>query len=509
MGGYLKKYFEQKHLPYRQALERREGVDTCHVYYEPTIPGFRADPDDQGIQELFIDPGVLPFVTNRLNLLGDSYDLASLLLPELRDAHRVVFGMQTGLPKDVYEKSLERRFGGTKHEYTLRAKAWNAANPWTQDYLKSGTVAGQSRILVTYMAYEGKPEPGTRFRPLAESLSDPRFVRSKLAWEGGDLQFVRHPRNPQQTVMFYGNAAAPFWAGEISVDEYEYILMLEFGADVAVNLSEVVDHVDYLAMPVPQEKALLFGKPVRGNLMLALHALDVLEGYYSKEQAPNLVGLGRLLRLPGNPLITKEKELKATIGRARGRVKKWLVGVDQDLVDRVVAYIDKECGGKKEECFEPHQVKRLLEQGDDFVRQWAEAAIFIEDYQSVGTAMLALIESQLPSHTSPRHARIETYAKKLEAMGFRLIRVPMAGFEPSLKPGYAGLSYVNSFVTGRQIFVPSMGFTSFENTAFSKLRIELPGYQITPVFVRHAILHSGGVHCMIGIVREPVANSTE
>lgn len=498
----LRRAYEERGLLYDIALERSVESGVCHIWYEPTLPGFRADPDDLPAKELFIDPSVFPFITARSSLLGDSYDLARTMLPKLTEPLKVTLGIQMGLPPELYRASLARFGNSTPHAYSIRPKSWQSANPWTQDFLKSGSVNGKPRILLTHMAYDGKRDPESRFRPLSEQQSDPRFVRSKISWEGGDLQFLRHPSDSRKLIIFYGNAAAPYWAGEISREEYEYILKLEFGADVAVNLSEVTDHIDYLMMPVPAARALLFGEPIRENLQLARSALKLLEHYYLRENAPGLVEIGSLLREDGNPLAAKTKELKAAIQRARSRLGHWYVNVDSKLIETLQSYIDRECQGKKERCLEPEKVASLLRQGDDFIRQWGEAAVLLDDYQSVGKLMLAIIESQLSGFESARHRRIQALAETLEAMGFRLVRVPLVAFDPSLKTGIPGLSYANSIVIGKRIFMPSIGFEDFERNIRNSVRTALPDYEIVPVFARHAILHGGGIHCMVGIVRD-------
>jgi hypothetical protein len=46
----LARYFDSRRLPFDPALVRKPGQARCHIYYEPTIRGFRAHPDSAPIQ---------------------------------------------------------------------------------------------------------------------------------------------------------------------------------------------------------------------------------------------------------------------------------------------------------------------------------------------------------------------------------------------------------------------------------------------------------------------------
>ncbi len=57
----LAAYFEYRNMPFDPELVVARGDQKCHIWYEPTIPGFRADPEDSPIQGLMFDVHTLSF----------------------------------------------------------------------------------------------------------------------------------------------------------------------------------------------------------------------------------------------------------------------------------------------------------------------------------------------------------------------------------------------------------------------------------------------------------------
>ena len=65
------------------------------------------------------------------------------------------------------------------------------------------------------------------------------------------------------------------------------------------------------------------------------------------------------------------------------------------------------------------------------------------------------------------------------------------------------MSYVNSLLFDRRLFVPSLGLGGYEERLFAKLKNDLGGrYEILPVNARTVLSMDGGVHCVFGIIRE-------
>lgn len=51
----LRALFAERAAPYEPRLVRSKRGRKCHVDHAPTLPGFRADPDDRPVRELFIN----------------------------------------------------------------------------------------------------------------------------------------------------------------------------------------------------------------------------------------------------------------------------------------------------------------------------------------------------------------------------------------------------------------------------------------------------------------------
>jgi agmatine/peptidylarginine deiminase len=115
--------------------------------------------------------------------------------------------------------------------------------------------------------------------------------------------------------------------------------------------------------------------------------------------------------------------------------------------------------------------------------------------------LLSVVESQL-ARRPPGLDRIDAAARTLEEMGFRVVRVPRFGGDRSLKVPWSGISYVNSLLVDRTLFVPRFGLGDAEETILEELDAALPPqYEVVPVYARHMLLFNGGVHCAVAIVR--------
>jgi agmatine/peptidylarginine deiminase len=115
--------------------------------------------------------------------------------------------------------------------------------------------------------------------------------------------------------------------------------------------------------------------------------------------------------------------------------------------------------------------------------------------------LLSVVESQL-ARRPPGLDRIDSAARTLEEMGFRVVRVPRFGGDRSLKVPWSGISYVNSLLVDRTLFVPRFGLGDAEETILEELDAALPPqYEVVPVYARHMLLFNGGVHCAVAIVR--------
>lgn len=498
----LPPYFQDRQLPFDGSLVRSEGGRACHVFYEPTLPGFIVDVDNQPIQELFSDVETANLLSRRSKRIGDSLDMLKAMLPLIPRPLDIHLGVVQSYDEDLFDSARAFHFPGSQHRIRFRSGETDAVSPWVQDYLKSGTAGGSRRILVTRLLYEGAVENGVLFRPLLDSLREERFVRSKLSWEGGDLQFVGHPRHPGRRVLVYGNAGKNYWARQLSPEEYRYVLKLEFGADDAIRLSDLAPHVDYFVSFLPADDIALVSEPERNNLPLARAALQALRERYGDGAPPALAELERLLSL-------SDAEIQGRAGTIRGALERaeksaWPEQQDPQLAARIGRYAERHCPADVAECMSLEGRRRMLAEDPGLFRDWTTAGWEAKSQSVFVPYSLALVKSQLPGFPNRMKERIEEKVREIQAFGFRVIRVPRVSGEADLGLTWAGISYANNLLVDNLLFVPAFGLGAAEQAIFDRLERELPErYTVVPIYSRHMILYNGGVHCIVGIVRAP------
>jgi hypothetical protein len=114
--------------------------------------------------------------------------------------------------------------------------------------------------------------------------------------------------------------------------------------------------------------------------------------------------------------------------------------------------------------------------------------------------LLGLIEAQLRTESWPREPLLNRKARELEELGFRVVRIPHLVAENA--GAWPGVSYANSLVLDRQIFMPALGLGAYEDALFRNLEEQVgAGYEVVPVRARYALLRNGGVHCVFGLIR--------
>ena len=103
-----------------------------------------------------------------------------------------------------------------------------------------------------------------------------------------------------------------------------------------------------------------------------------------------------------------------------------------------------------------------------------------------------------------RMRRIAAKVAEIEALGFSVVRVPRFGRDQNDSTSWAGLGYANSLLVDDVLYVPMFGLGAVETGIVTELDAALPdAYRVVPVFAQHMLLHSGGVHCTVAIVRRP------
>jgi hypothetical protein len=319
-------------------------------------------------------------------------------------------------------------------------------------------------------------------------------VRSKLSWEGGGIQFVANPRNPGQTIIAVG--LRRYWGPALTEAEYAYVLRVEFGADIVLNLNQTGAHADYVTAFFPQDDTVLVSTIVRNDPDLARAAAFHLLDSFGDKKPPEFRRLASLLAEWDGPLADRPAPLVQAISAAQLALDRPPPENDPKLDVLVGAYVDRNCPGSPGECFAAQNV--MLRKDPELLRRAATHLVGLQARAELRQVLLGVISDQL-SPTMPREqAALDQAAEQLESWGFRTVRVPHLTSGGELR-----ISYINGLLFDRRYFMPSLGLGRFEERLVANLRDELKGrYEIIPVEAHRVLAMNGGLHCVFGITRE-------
>lgn len=494
----LQALFGREGLPFRRELLRREPARVCHLFYRPTVPGFRAAPDDEPVTGIYFDTDPVLYLAAGSRNRAEPVGVMKEILEKIPRPLAVSILIHRVHDQVAYENATRRTFGGTPHRVTLLDRGVPRTFWWIQDWLKAGASGRGPTILVPRRIFEGRPENGEAWAPLLDRFAGRDGVaRSRLSWEGGDLQFTRDPRDRRRLVLFYGSSARPYWAETLTPREYEYVLGLEFGADRAVDLGGLAPHADYFASFVPRAGLALVGLPVSGDKAVARAAVEALLSRVAGDEPEPLVELRDALSSPKADL----GRARAALDRARRESPGWPLAVDPTLPERMRSLVARACpeGG---DCLSPASQLRMIEADPDTFGSWVHATQSARDEPAVIAAHLDVVEGQLDPVPEPLRRRALEKIGELEAMGFRVVRVPAFRVDLLRPRDWPGISYVNALVVDEQIFVPRFGLGEVEDRLLRDVGAELPaGYAIVPVDAQRVLIRNGGLHCLAGLVR--------
>jgi hypothetical protein len=499
----LESFFAARDVPFVARLVKKQGRQSCHVFYEPTTAGFRVTPENFAVKELFFDVETLSFLALRSERFGDALDITKTILEKASRPLDVTIGVALTQDHELYSRALAFHFPKSRHRIRLRNYAVESSNPWVQDYLKAGHAGGKERILVTRRLFEGRATDGDLFRPMLDQLNEERFVRSKLSWEGGDLQFVADPGDPARTILFYGDSARGYWGDSLSGAEYEYVLRLEFGADDAVDLTKLAPHVDYFVAFLARENIALVSQPVTENYDVIRSALDILIKHYDSAVPAELTALSSLFSDRQRAFVDELGAVRKLVDRAKKNSPDWPKIEDGPLAYELGEYVTSNCSEAPDECLIGSSLGRLLHTNLPLARRWFSEALRSRTHDQLVPRLLSVIESQLPGFRIETQNGIDAAVASLEKLGFRVVRVPRMGGDRALAVPWSGISYANAVLIDKQFFVPEFGLGQPEQKFFDDLRAKLPsGYEVVPVYARHMMLFNGGTHCVLAIVRD-------
>lgn len=493
----LESFFRREGLPFRPDLVR-SGPEACHVFYRPTVPRFRASPDDDPLREILFDADALTYLATAPVNRGESLGAMTQVLRRIRRPLDVGVLLHRVHEDAAYERATARAFGDTPHRVRLRERGVERNFWWVQDYVKSGASARGETILIPHRLFEGSSENADIYDPLLERLSEEsRVVRSNLSWEGGDLQFTRDPRDPGKLVLYYGSFVKPYWGESLSPKEFEHVLMLEFGADRAVDLGGLAPHVDYFVSFLPRGPAALVSVPRSGDLDLARAVVESLLARLAGGEPRVLLDLREALA-SSDP---EPDEIVRLLRLARQGQGGWSFPVDERLFERTRSLVARVCPDE-ENCFGVEDQVRLAETDPGLFEEWIHAVQSARDTQRVVSAHLDLLESQIEEIPEELQRRTSEKIAELEGLGFQVIPIPAYRVNLRKPRDWPGISYVNALVVDEQVFVPRFGLGEVEDGIFRLLDARLPsGYSIVPIDAQRVLIRNGGLHCLAGLIR--------
>ena len=496
----LERFFSNRDLPVDAKLIRgTQEQKACHILYEPSVRGFRALPDNYEIQELFTTPDLVALVTGPKSI-GESHDILRTVLPQLDRPLRVSLGVDENYSPAFLTQANQSFFTQSVHQIDYVPIPSDQGNPWAQDFFKAGSVKGVRKALVPRRLFEGRDEYGSFFSDLLDTFSGEPYFRSKLSWEGGDLQFVLSPRDPNTLLLFFGESTVDYWGEELLSSEIAYVLRLEFGADRVIDLSAAGPHTDYLVAFLSETKTVLVAQPLSGSRQLTIEAAEQIGLLYGS-QAPK--ELGHLVNFldAANGLSENPAYIARALQTLRSRFEEIESARNEGLQKDLDDYTRQHCPQQITECLGAEGQKRMLTTAPGLLRRLLEEGNDAHIRKEMPKKLLGLIAAQIPGELNSVSQLLDEKAAEIRKLGFRVIRVPY------LYPGqgldrWKGISHVNLLAHERKLFVPTFGLGNFETQLLANLQKKLGReYEVIPVYARSSLLLNGGIHCVFGITR--------
>jgi hypothetical protein len=496
----LERFFYAQSVPFRRSLvQKRKGL-SCHIYYRPTIPGFRAHAESDPVTQLVFGVESRSFLAGRAQMLGDSLDVAKAIAKSAPGSVCLTVTTRMELSEDWNQKAIQRHFPERLCKVSTIPHRALRDNVWAQDYVLSGEANGRNVALLPWMTFENTAENAEKLTPVLDAFESKSWIRSKLSWEGGDFLVAQHPRNPGKSILFYGDAAKPYWAESLSKEEYAHVLQVELGADEAISAGGIATHIDYVLNFLPDGTTVLLAKPLHGDLALGYSALDLLMQAYPGQ--PLLMEASQqYLQFHEGNAEAREKAL-TLLGQAAEVVASWPRPVDLVTSQQAELYTRQHCAANPQDCFSGERFERLLVNEPKLATAWIQAMADMRLLDLASKALIGIAASQLVAPDEGVERSLNKLKRRLRDKGFQVIEVPHVDGMPGTTVAWAGISYTNFIAVQDQIFMPVFGLGQAENQLLSRMQAQLPApFRIVPVFSRHILSSNGGVHCVTGVLR--------
>lgn len=496
----LEKFFIAQSVPFnRELIQKRKGL-WCHIYYRATIPGFRAHAESDPITQMVFGVESRSFLAGRTRALGDSLDVAKSIAQASPSSICVMVTARTELSEGWNRRAIRQHFPERLCQVTALSHQGVRDNVWAQDYVLSGEVDGRNVALLPWMAFENQPENGQQLAPVLDALESSSWTRSKLSWEGGDLLVARHPRNPQKSILFYGDAAKPYWANSLSDKEYAHVLKVELGADEAIPAGGIATHIDYVLNFLPDGQTVLLAKPLHRDIALGRSALQLLMAAYPG--VPLLREINEHYARVRDNNVDEHENVIALLDQAAKEVVGWPRMVDLETSQDAESYARQHCRGNPQECLTGQNFERLLLNEPKLAVAWIQAMGDMRLQELASKALIGIAASQLATPDGIVERRLNKLRNRLQNEGFRVIDAPHVDGMPGTSVSWAGISYTNFIAIENQIFMPVFGLGQAESQLLMRLQAQLPqSFRIVPVYARHILASNGGVHCVTGVLR--------
>ncbi len=493
----LAPFLANRELPFEADLVRdRDGL-ACHVFYEPTLNGFRASRDNETAEGLYSSINPYSFLANS-EIPGDSLKIVKEILSRLSRPLDIRLTVSGGFSQALWEPAAIRHFGGLPHRFTFFESVDSVSHPWARDHIKAGQVNGLPRVLIPHRLYEVGAGDGPMTESLLKSLEAQGFERSKLSWQGGALQFVADPRDPSRTILVTSGDSL-YGGAELNAAERGYILRQEFGADEVLDLGDAAPPADDLVAFLNQDNSVLVSRMVRGNTDVArAAAFQLIETFSASSPPPAIRRLASLLAEWEQDLREGSLQLSETIDAAQRALDAAAPEADPELDTLLKAYVARHCPGSPASCFDQAREGEVLEADPELLRRSSSHTAVNLLRSRLRSMLLGIIEQQRDPSSWREEAVLDRTAAQLESRGFHVVRVPYlrGGSGPSV-------SYANSLLIDQKLFLPTLGLRRFEERTFSQLRRDLQGrYQVIPVDARTALTRGGGLRRVLGIFRQ-------
>ena len=469
------------------------------------MPGFRISPEQQPIDELYASLDSLSFLAGR-KPIGDSAGIVADVLPRLDRRPKLTLSVSGGFPSSLWDAAMEAHLPGFDPSTSLRPSGSDAPQLWGQDHLEAGEVGGRTRLLVPRRLFEGRQSDGGLFEPLLDSLSDARYARSKLAWEGGDLMAINPPAAPGRTMLIHGLAAKRYWGDRLTRAEYAWVLRTELGADSSLDVGGLAPHADYVVAFLPGSPVAIVAEPRFLDHKTASAAAAFLEALLGDAAPPAVRDLFAWIRERGPALFNDPAALRQRIAAARAQQALLELSPPPGLEADLNAYMAEHCTSGPEDCFWGSGKLQMLQTAPELLRRSLDAAAHAKLAAQYLPRILNLIEGQLPGVSGKDPRAYDAVAAELTKLGYRVVRLPFFTAAPAGEgeDPWPGVSYVNLLAIDDRIFLPSLGLGEAEQAIAAELSTTLgSAFRVELVDARAALASNGGVHCVFATIRRP------